>query len=210
MKRTLTSLSLILLGTACAAAAARPGSTQPYLYTWYMTLHANAGECLERARAAMSARKVEIRKTQESSVWGRSNKVNATIACLRQGDKTLAIVALATNDAADGQRLFNAFKQAMSDRASVKRCSISGRATGSGNLVARQYQVRLYGPGNRKKYRAATKFGFNYRYRFADLPQGRYWVVPAAKADPGPGSGPTPPQHVVVCKGSVGDVDFRF
>jgi hypothetical protein len=94
----------------------KPIFEKPHLYTWYMTLKSNKSACMIRARKAMYAKEVTIKKTKKISVWGGSSKARATIACMPHGNDTLAIIAIATNDAPYGNYLFKAFRRAMSDK----------------------------------------------------------------------------------------------
>lgn len=89
-----------------------------------------------------------------------------------------------------------------------KRCSIAGRATGTRRELSRDYNITLYGPGEKSKFLASTSFDSDYRYKFSGLLEGLYWVVPSTKGDYG--QGPTPAHHIVKCKDNVINMDFKF
>lgn len=172
-----------------------------------MTINTNKSTCLTRAQEAMSVANITIEKKKKVSLWGRSNKAKATIACLQRGDKTLSIIAIAGDDASYGKDLFQALRKGMSDSPEASTCSISGRATGARKEFSREYRINLYGP-TRSKYRATTTFGSDYRYRFSGLPEGQYWIVLDTRGDYG--WGPAPSSRAVNCKGNVTNVDFNF
>jgi hypothetical protein len=94
------------------------------------------------------------------------------------------------------------------DEPQASVCSIYGSATGARKDFSREYRINLYGPRDRSKYRASTKFSSDYRYSFLSLPKGKYWVVPDTKGDFG--WGPTPSYRIVDCKGKVANIDFNF
>jgi hypothetical protein len=82
----------------------------------------------------------------------------------------------------------------------VGSCSISGKAIGD----ARYYGITLYGPNDRNRFRAETKFDASGNYRFSGLPNGHYWVKVGAKVD-----AYIPPEREVDCAGGqIINVDF--
>jgi hypothetical protein len=87
-------------------------------------------------------------------------------------------------------------------------CSISGTVTGSRAPAASAFSVVLYGPDSLTLLHARQPLGSG-RFRFADLPDGRYVLATDTKADVAVNV--TPRRQVVVCKGAAIDAaPFRF
>jgi hypothetical protein len=85
-------------------------------------------------------------------------------------------------------------------------CSISGAARGPRAASAGTVAVALFGPDNRTSLRVRRPFTGG-RFRFADLPDGKYIVSLDAKAD----IAINPPRREVVCRGGAIDgVNFEF
>jgi hypothetical protein len=82
----------------------------------------------------------------------------------------------------------------------VGPCSISGKGIGKAHL----YGVILYGPNDRNKARAETRFDASGNYRFSGLPDGHYWVKVGAKVD----AYIPPPREVHCAGGEIVNVDF--
>ena len=71
------------------------------------------------------------------------------------------------------------------------------------------FSIFLSGPDDERLYRAQARFGADGRYRFSNLPEGRYWLSVDSKADVG--FGPNPSRRTVSCQGrGPSGVDFEF
>ena len=92
--------------------------------------------------------------------------------------------------------------QPLQDVDKVGSCSISGKGIGD----ARYYGIVLYGPNDRNRFRAETRFDASGNYGFSGLPDGHYWVKAEAKVD-----GLLPSSQEVDCMGgAIRNVDFEL
>ena len=87
-------------------------------------------------------------------------------------------------------------------------CSISGAATGPRATASTAFGAALFGPDNSTSLRVRQPFRAG-RFRFTDLPDGKYVVIPDTKADIAVSINPR--RQEVVCRGAAIDgVNFEF
>ena len=89
------------------------------------------------------------------------------------------------------------------------RCTIAGKAYGSGAAAAPAFFVNLYGPNVMNKYRQTKSFASDGRYQFDNLPEGRYRLRVDTRGDLPIGVFPS--VRTLECRGSgPRNVNFDF
>lgn len=79
-------------------------------------------------------------------------------------------------------------------------CTISGRVAGTRMNLASQFTVFLWGPNNPRTHRASARFDGAGRYRFKQLPAGRYDVTAGTDSKADNPYGMKPARHSFECQ----------
>lgn len=105
----LASMLTLSLGFAAVPLPAEAG---PALFWHWMRLDMSASRCGTRALRAMEAAPVAGRPAPrgDDTVWASSNEFTSTIQCIREGDKSLAVIIVTGTNTDRTKRLRDALK----------------------------------------------------------------------------------------------------